>query len=482
MNTYRQGERQPDDPREGNELLQSHGAHPLPAPMPERAPDLLDALTCEPSLAGKLRAAAKGDACEFENVTEGAMSALCAAMARAGGTPAPLPPRRLWLVCPTPRAQEQLHNELIQWFPDALFFPELEIAPIEGALPDPEAVADRVAIVQRLGNADDSGRAPILVLTKASLEDAVPDPAALRNLELQVIRGQKLDRDALLRKLTDAGYESAAQVSQRGQFAVRGGIVDVFSFHHPSPVRLELFDDEVESIRQFDLDAQTSVEQLPSCIFLLGTATANERKLRDCIREEDVTVDVAAGWLEAKVSIASDFARRDVADELTTDDTDNTDGESDDAPTSPLEREASAASAKAASEPSGPPTVEFPITARETPVIPSVSSVSSVVVPSVSSAVPGALDFSLAFFDNGLGDFEAGDFVVDEVRRERFFAQLTEWRLQNWKTFVFCNNEGEIERLHDLIPAVEADALRFVIGTLGRGFTFPAGKVAATRP
>ena len=86
-------------------------------------------------------------------------------------------------------------------------------------------------------------------------------------------------------------------------------------------------------------------------------------------------------------------------------------------------------------------------------------------------------DFSLAFFDNGLGDFEAGDFVVDEARRERFFAQLGEWRAQGWRTFVFCNNEGEIERLHELIPAVEADALHFVIGTMRRGFTFPAGKV-----
>ena len=90
----------------------------------------------------------------------------------------------------------------------------------------------------------------------------------------------------------------------------------------------------------------------------------------------------------------------------------------------------------------------------------------------------GAFDYSLAFYDNGLGEFEAGDFVVDEARRERFFAQLTEWRTQGWSTFVFCNNEGEIERLHDLIPAVEADALHFSIGTLSRGFTFPAGKVA----
>ena len=63
-----------------------------------------------------------------------------------------------------------------------------------------------------------------------------------------------------------------------------------------------------------------------------------------------------------------------------------------------------------------------------------------------------AEDYSTAFFDHGLGEFEAGDFVVDEIKRERFFAQLREWREQGWKTFVFCNNEGETERLHDLLP------------------------------
>ena len=109
----------------------------------------------------------------------------------------------------------------------------------------------------------------------------------------------------------------------------------------------------------------------------------------------------------------------------------------------------------------------------------SVSSEPSVVDSSAQSTVPGALDFSTAFYEHGLGQFEAGDFVVDEIKRERFFAQLGEWRTQQWATFVFCNNEGEVERLRELLPAVEADAVTFTIGTLSRGFIYPAGKVAA---
>jgi transcription-repair coupling factor (superfamily II helicase) len=356
--------------------------------------NLLDALAREPSLAAKLRAIASGtDEIAFEQVTEGAHSVLCAAIARDAR-------RRVWLVCPALRAQEQLHNELIQWVPDALFFPEMEAAPVEGAMPDPETMAERLAIIHRLNAREDKGKPLVLVLTRAALNETVPDAEQMQSLEMRLSCGETVMREMLLGRLSAAGYEQEAQVSQRGQFAVRGGIVDVFSFHHSLPVRLEFFGDKLESTRQFDLDAQTSVEQLPSCTILLGQAAPRERRLRDCIREGDITVDVGAEWLEAKVSI------------------------------------------------------------------------------SPASVSEGVEDYSLAFFDNGLGEFEAGDFVVDEARRERFFAQLTEWRMQGWSAFVFCNNEGEIERLHDLIPAVEADALHFSTGTLGRGFTFPAGRIA----
>jgi len=76
--------------------------------------------------------------------------------------------------------------------------------------------------------------------------------------------------------------------------------------------------------------------------------------------------------------------------------------------------------------------------------------------PSVNSVRSGASfaeDFSTAFFDHGLGDFEAGDFVIDEIKRERFLSQLREWRTEGWRVHVYCNNEGEIERLHDLVAA-----------------------------
>ncbi len=364
--------------------------------MPAPQPDLLDAIICEPSFAAKLRAGAGS----FPHVVEHAQPTVAAAMVR-------VLKRRVWLVCQNVRAQEALHNELVHWHPDALFFPELDIAPVEGALPDPEAVAERLGVIQKLAApALKKDKPLIVVLTRASLADEVVDESELRKLELQLVRGKKVDREALLKKLGDAGYEQVPQVSARGQFAIRGGIVDVFSFHHSLPIRLEWFDVELESIRQFDLDAQTSVEQLPACTLLLGEADGAGKRLADYIHDDDATVDVDANWDDAKLRIASGGGVVETAD-----------------------------------------------------------------------AGYEAEDFSTAFFDHGLGEFEAGDFVVDEMKRERFFAQLRNWREDGWRTFVFCNNEGEIERLRELVPPVEAEAIVFITGVLARGFAFPPGKI-----
>ena len=154
------------------------------------ASDLLDHLAAAPPLAGKLALLRAGaEPVVFEHVTESARPFLAALIARQVK-------QRLWIVCENVRAQETLHNELLNWFPDALFFPEAEVAPVEGALPDPETAAERLAIVQRLA---DAKTRVVLVLTRASLAGLVPAPGALRALEIACHRcalpsGQPMQR------------------------------------------------------------------------------------------------------------------------------------------------------------------------------------------------------------------------------------------------------------------------------------------------
>ncbi len=385
--------------------------------------DVLDQIASSEPMAAKLGELRTGADVVFEHVVEAARPMLAAIVARVAKS-------RVWIVCADVRSQEALYNELLNWFPDTLFFPEADVAPVEGAIPDPETAAERLGIVQQLGGK--TGR-EIVVLTRASLVGQVPAPDALKHLAIVLKRSTRLDREKLVRQLAEAGYEHVPQVSARGQFAVRGGILDIYSFHHTLPVRVELFDDEIESLRHFDLDAQTSVQQVDTCTLLLGEAEDRTCPLREYLREGDVTIDAGAGFWEARVRI--------------------------------LEGAIAAENAEYAED------------AEEGKVGPSESSAFS--ASSVSSAVNfGGEDYTTAFFDHGLGEFEAGDFVVDEIKREQFFGSLRTWRLDGWRVHIFCNNEGEIERLNEIIPAVETDPLTFTIGTLAHGFIFPGAKVA----
>ncbi len=384
--------------------------------MSNAKPDLLADFAGAPALAAKLGELRAGEETVFEHVTEAAQPFLAALIVREVKA-------RVWLVCANLRAQEALHNEVANWFPETLFFPESDAAVVEGAIVDPESAAERLGIAEKLAA---KGRL-VIAVTGASLNDRLPTPAALKKLELKLTRGTKLDREKLLRQLERAGYEHVAQISARGQYALRGGIVDVFSFHHALPVRVELFDEEIESIRQFDLDDQTTVEHVASCTLLLGEVEAGEGRLRDYVRGGDVVIEVGG----------------------------------EDSPILDLDCRAGASPATAGR-------------AGEAPALQPIR----VRLLAGSEGGDAAEDFSTAFHDHGLGEFDAGDFVIDEIKRERFFAQLREWREAGWSVHVFCNNEGEVERLHDLVPPVEADALRFTIGSLARGFVFPAAKIA----
>jgi transcription-repair coupling factor (superfamily II helicase) len=340
-----------------------------------------------------LDALARGEPVALQHVTPTAHSFVAAIV--AGATR-----QRTWIACENARTQESLFNELLNWFPDAAFFPEKEITLGENVLQDPEIAAERLFLLQALSG-EKARDARVVVLTKASLDEQVPSPTGLRSEALQLKRGARHERDALTARLARAGYEQIPQVSMRGQFAVRGGIVDVFGWNHTQPIRIEFFGDEIDSIRQFDLDAQTSIERLESCTILLSETGGQSCALREYIRKADVTVNVDAGFTGARVNILSGAA----TDE-------------------------------------------------------------------------GPEDYSCAFFDHGLGEFEAGDLVVDEGRRMQLFRQLNEWQSQGWHVHIFCNNEGEVERLQELLPEEERGHLSFAIGSIAHGFTFPAGKLA----
>jgi transcription-repair coupling factor (superfamily II helicase) len=214
----------------------------------------------------------------------------------------------IWVLCPSVHSQEVFYESLLNWQPDALFLPEAELTAIEYVLPDPEITAERLALFLQIER--DTGP-KIIVATRAGLDQAAPKRGSLESAIVQLRRGATAEMEEFFERLAASGYERVSQVTTRGQFAVRGGIVDLYSLQAPLPFRLEFFGDQIESLREFDIDTQTSVRDLRSIDILLNQVAADQSgNVRDYIRERDLIIDVepdgisnahvqiSEGWIE----------------------------------------------------------------------------------------------------------------------------------------------------------------------------------------
>src|SRR5689334_16497758 len=103
-----------------------------------------------------------------------------------------------------------------------------------------------------------AGRAPVVVVSAVALSEKVPDPK-LRPHAFCLRTGELLDLDETARDLVAAGYERTDQVEDRGQFAIRGGLLDVFPATEDRAVRVDLFGDEIETLRWFSTFTQRSL-------------------------------------------------------------------------------------------------------------------------------------------------------------------------------------------------------------------------------
>jgi transcription-repair coupling factor (superfamily II helicase) len=127
-----------------------------------------------------------------------------------------------------------------------------------------EAEAERAVICRRLL----AGEPLVIVATPAALAMPLPPPAEFRDKTVTLTAGDRLDRELLIEALALAGYERVDSVGGVGQWAARGGIVDIFSPAQPTPARVEFFGDELESIRLFDPTSQRSTGALEELVVL----------------------------------------------------------------------------------------------------------------------------------------------------------------------------------------------------------------------
>ncbi len=183
-----------------------------------------------------------------------AASAIVAALHHA------VPDRVLVAVANGPTAAVQLEADLETLLEQegSHLFPQREALPFEEGEPHLEVGGLRVEAVEALY----AGRTRLLVTTPRALQERNPIPRGLADLRLTIERGSDLPIRRLQSALEERGFERASVVEEVGQFAVRGGIVDLFSFGAPEPVRVEYWGDEVRSIRFFDVLDQRSTREV----------------------------------------------------------------------------------------------------------------------------------------------------------------------------------------------------------------------------
>jgi len=177
-----------------------------------------------------------------------------------------------------PADAQRLADELL-FFAPALrvaVFPDWETLPYDTFSPHQDLVSERLATLWRLLQHDLDA---VLLPATTALTRLAPT-SFLAATTFNFKQGARLDEAALRAQLTLAGYSHVSQVVSPGEYAVRGGLIDLFPMGSPVPYRVDLFDDQVDSIRTFDPDTQRSLYPVPEVRLLPGREFALDESAR----------------------------------------------------------------------------------------------------------------------------------------------------------------------------------------------------------
>ena len=200
-----------------------------------------------------------------------------------------LPPKTLKIVF-TPDAESALRLQTAWQFfrpaDNALFLPDWETLPYERFSPHQDLVSERLSVLWQLKN----GLADALFVPVATAMQRLAPAPFLLGRTFWLKTGQRLDIAALRQNLVEAGYSAVSNVVAGGEFAVRGGIVDLFPTGSDTPYRIDLFDDEIDSIKTFDPDSQRTIAPVSEIRLLpaheFPTDDAAQKIFRSRFREE----------------------------------------------------------------------------------------------------------------------------------------------------------------------------------------------------
>ncbi|MCF7223422.1 transcription-repair coupling factor [Marilutibacter chinensis] len=187
-----------------------------------------------------------------------------------------------------------------------LAFPDWETLPYDVFSPHPDIVSQRLATLHRLPNL---ARGSIVIVPVQTLLQRLAPKRHVIGSSFDIAVGQRLDLDAEKRRLESAGYRHVPQVLDPGDFAVRGGLLDVFPMGAEQPFRVELLDDEIDTIRGFDPETQRSLEKIDAVRMLPGRELPLDegaiKDVLDALRERfDLDTRNSALYQDLKAGVA----------------------------------------------------------------------------------------------------------------------------------------------------------------------------------
>ena len=149
-------------------------------------------------------------------------------------------------------------------------FPDWETLPYDTFSPHQDLISERLATLWRIRQSQERGDVDVVLMPASTALVRLAPPSFLAAYTFHFKQKQKLDEAALKAQLTLAGYTHVSQVVSPGEYAVRGGLIDLFPMGSLVPYRVDLFGDEVDSIRTFDPDTQRSLYPVPEVRLLPG--------------------------------------------------------------------------------------------------------------------------------------------------------------------------------------------------------------------
>ena len=164
---------------------------------------------------------------------------------------------------------QQLYDDLSEFIGESEvhLYPVNELIASEIAVASPELRSQRIESLSSWAAA----KSGILIAPVAALKRMLPPPGYWSKYQLLFKHGKDIDVEGYLASLVDMGYERASMVTKPGEFSLRGGIIDIYPITEKHPLRIELFDEEIDSIRYFNAENQRSLEKVNEVI--VGPAT-----------------------------------------------------------------------------------------------------------------------------------------------------------------------------------------------------------------